>query len=74
MSWAGLLVDALDIDKGTGGLGLSNGGIVSLDTIQETLTRFRVLDVLNADIDALGDDATTDLDYVSQNQFSKDNG
>merc|ERR1711970_1419077 len=56
--WAGLLVDALDIDKGAGRLGLGDLGVVGGDTIQETLTRLGVLDVLNADIDALGDDAT----------------
>ena len=58
---AGLLVDALDIDKGAGGLGLGDLGVVGGDTIQETLTRLGVLDVLNADIDALGDDATANL-------------
>ena len=39
----------------------ANLGVVGGDTIQETLTRLGVLDVLNADIDALGDDATANL-------------
>ena len=39
VSLTGLLVDALDIDKGAGGLGLSNGLVVGDDTVQETLTR-----------------------------------
>ena len=61
VSLAGLLVDALDVDEGAGGLGLSNGLVVGDDAVQETLAGLGVLDVLNADIDALGDDATTNL-------------
>merc|ERR1719378_1219737 len=56
---AGLLVDALDINEGAGLLGLGNGGIVRLHTVQESLARFGVLDVLNADIDALGENAAS---------------
>jgi len=54
---AGLLVDALDMDKGASRLGLCDLGVVGDDTIQETATRLGVFDVLNADIDALGEDA-----------------
>ena len=77
VSLTGLLVDALDIDKGAGGLGLSNGLVVGDDTVQETLTRLGVLDVLNADIDALGDDATADLElyykYSIYGRWGKEN-
>ena len=64
VSWAGLLVDTLHIDEGTSCFGVGNGGIVGLDTIQETLSRFGVFDVLNADIDTLWDDAATDLENI----------
>ena len=66
MSWAGLLVDALHIDECTSCFGVSNGSIVGLDTIQETLSGFGVFDVLNADIDTLWDDAATDLESIYQ--------
>ena len=61
MAGTGLLVDALDINEGAGLLGLGNGGIVRLHTVQESLARFGVLDVLNADIDALGENAASNL-------------
>ena len=42
-------------------LRLHLGGIVSRTTLEEILTAPGVLDVLNADVDALPSDATTDL-------------
>ena len=64
MGGAGLLVDALDMDKGASRLGLCDLGVVGDDTIQETATRLGVFDVLNADIDALGEDAAANLEVL----------
>ena len=61
MTRSRLLIDALHVDVGAGGLGVLDGGVVGDDTIQETLSRFRVLNVLDAHIDTFGDDASTNL-------------
>jgi len=61
MSFTWLLIDSLDIDVGASGLGVLDGSVVSNNTVEETLTRFGVLDVFNADIDTFWDDTSTNL-------------
>jgi len=56
-----LLIDSLDIDVGASGLGVLDGSVVSNNTVEETLTRFGVLDVFNTDIDTFWDDTSTNL-------------
>ena len=43
------------------GLGISFEGIVGADTVAESLTGFRLADVLNTHVDALGDDSVSDF-------------
>ena len=52
---------ALGVNLLTTGLGLSLEEIVGADTVAESLTGFRLADVLNTHVDALGDDAVSDL-------------
>ena len=56
-----MLIDSLDIDVGASGLGVLDGSVVGNNTVEETLTRFGVLDVFNADIDTFWDDTSTNL-------------
>ncbi len=57
--FAGLHGLSLDVNSLSGGLGISLGLIVSADASLESLTAGRHADVLNADVDALGDNADT---------------
>ena len=57
---AGLFVDALDINSFTGGLGISLSLIICAHTGLEGLTAGGHADVLNADMDAFGNDAVSD--------------
>jgi len=67
LSIAGLLVDALQVDLDTVLsclLDRSLLGLVRLDTVKEIVAALGVLNVLNANVDALGDDASVnDLVY-----------
>ena len=65
MSFTWLLIDSLDIDVGASGLGVLDGSVVGDNTIEETLTRFGVSDVFNADIDTFWDDTSTNLNIKS---------
>lgn len=71
MSFTWLLIDSLDIDVGASGLGVLDGSVVSNNTVEETLTRFGVLDVFNTNIDTFWDDTSTNLN-IWYNQGSKD--
>lgn len=61
VSFTWLLIDSLDIDVGASGLGVLDGSVVGNNTVEETLTRFGVRDVFNADIDTFWDDTSTNL-------------
>ena len=50
----------LDVNVLSSGLSLLLGGIVSSDTSAESLTRGGHADVLNSDVEALGDDSSSD--------------
>lgn len=54
---AGLGIDTLDVDALVGGLSFSLGLVVSADAILEGLTAAGKTDVLNTDVNALGDNA-----------------
>lgn len=60
LSGPGLGRDALQVDPLALSLGLLQDLLVLLDTAQEVLTALGVADVLNTDVDALGDDAVLD--------------
>ncbi len=53
-----LLGNALGVDFDTSDLGFSLEFVVGANTFDESLTGGRFADVLNADVDALGDDAS----------------
>ena len=61
MSFTGLLVDALNVDKGSGFFGSLDGGVVSDNTVQKSLTRFRVFHVLDSDVNTFRNDTAVVL-------------
>ena len=64
MGFAGLLVDALNVDEGSRLFGGLNRRVVGDHTVQKSLARLGVLHVLDSDVDALGDDAAVVLKIV----------
>ena len=64
MSGSGLDVDSLDVNEGAGLLGLGDSGVVSDDSVKETLSRLGVSDVLNSEVDSLGDDSSVVLEII----------
>lgn len=62
MSGSGLDVDSLDVNEGAGLLGLGDSGVVGDDSVKETLSRLGVSDVLNSEVDSLGDDSSVVLE------------
>lgn len=62
MSGSGLDVDSLDINEGASLLGLSDAGVVGDDSVKETLSRLGVSDVLDSEVDSLGDDSSVVLE------------
>jgi len=61
VSGSGLDVDSLDVNEGAGLLGLGDSGVVGDDSVKETLSRLGVSDVLNSEVDSLGDDSSVVL-------------
>ena len=62
MSGSGLDVDSLDVNEGTGLLGLGDSGVVGDDSVKETLSRLGVSDVLDSEVDSLGDNSSVVLE------------
>ena len=62
MSGSGLDVDSLDVNEGAGLLGLGDSGVVGDDSVKETLSGLGVSDVLNSEVDSLGDDSSVVLE------------
>lgn len=61
MGSSGLSIDSLDGNEGTGSLGLTLNSIVLVDTIDEGSARSGHADVLNTDMESLGNDTATNL-------------
>lgn len=62
MSGSGLDVDSLDVNEGAGLLRLGDSGVVGDDSVKETLSRLGMSDVLNSEVDSLGDDSSVVLE------------
>ena len=62
VSGSGLDVDSLDVNEGAGLLGLGDSGVVGDDSVKETLSGLGVSDVLNSEVDSLGDDSSVVLE------------
>jgi hypothetical protein len=62
VSGSGLDVDSLDVNEGAGLLGLGDSGVVGDDSVKETLSRLGMSDVLNSEVDSLGDDSSVVLE------------
>jgi hypothetical protein len=62
VSGSGLDVDSLDVNEGAGLLRLGDSGVVGDDSVKETLSRLGMSDVLNSEVDSLGDDSSVVLE------------
>jgi hypothetical protein len=62
VSGSGLDVDSLDVNEGAGLLRLGDSGVVGDDSVKETLSGLGVSDVLNSEVDSLGDDSSVVLE------------
>jgi hypothetical protein len=62
VSGSGLDVDSLDVNEGAGLLRLGDSGVVGDDSVKETLSRLGVSDVLNSEVESLGDDSSVVLE------------